>query len=181
MVVSAAPSRGRTTSPVTRPALASNAGFTAASPFVEGDIGQCLHAAADGGLQTRPADGNPGTTHRVAQLPSAVLEPQEIAGHIAANRTGRFQGIHQPREVIVHHTVAARQEPVCVGGLRNPFAAVGGPGQDVALDDGDAVEVRAQRAGTSNPLMLAPTMIAEPWRSGMSALLAREGTRSRAA
>ena len=94
-----------------------------------------LDAATDGCLETGPADAHSAQPRFVAQLPAAVLEPEEVAGDIAARRADRLELVHHAREIVVHHTVAAGEQAMRVAGLGDTLAHVSTVGQDVAFDN----------------------------------------------
>ena len=82
----------------------------------------------------------------MTQLPASVLKPQKVADHIAAWRAKPFQFVHQAREVRVHDAVAAGKQSVRMSRLRHAFSDQRLVGQPIALDDGDLIEMRAERA-----------------------------------
>src|SRR5262245_13828946 len=112
----------------------------------EPHIRQLPDATADCGLQAGSTDGDAAKADLVTQLPASVLNPQKIANHVAAWRAKGFQFVHQAREVRVHDAVTAGKQPVRMSRLWHAFSDQRLVGQPIALDDGDLIEMRAERA-----------------------------------
>lgn len=59
-------------------------------------------------------------------------------------RAERFELVHHAGKVLVHHPVPTREQAVRVGGLRHALAHLVAVRQEVAVHDGDGVEVCAE-------------------------------------
>ena len=103
-----------------------------------------LDTPADGPLETGAAHGDAPESRFVAQLPAAVLKPQECPDDVGPRRAERFEFVHQAGEVRVDRAVAAGQQSMCMGSLRDTLAHIRCVGQHVTLDDRHAVEVTAE-------------------------------------
>src|SRR5262249_34230954 len=141
----------RTTRPVTRPVPVSNAGFTPSVPSRKVTLGSVLTlrriaASRHGRLTVMPPEAR-----IVAQLPPAVLEPEEVADDVAPRGSERLELVHHARDILVHRPVAAGQQAVRMVGLRNALARLVALRQRVALHQRDAREVTAQGAGRQQP------------------------------
>jgi len=102
-------------------------------------------------LEMRPADDDPREPAIGAQLPAAVLVPQEVAREIARQGTVGDQGVHHSGKIVGQDAVAGWQQAVRVLSLGNALAAGGGDGQFVALDQRDVVEMVGQRPRRAEP------------------------------
>src|SRR5207302_1830541 len=101
----------------------------------EGDVRERPDARPYRSLERRAAHHQAAEPRPVAELPGAVLEPEEVADEVAARRARGLQLVHQAGERPVEHAVAAREQAVRVVALRNTLPVRRGGRQLVAFDE----------------------------------------------
>ena len=111
----------------------------------EREARQRQHVVAHLALEMRAADDDAVEPAVGAELPAAILVPQEIAGQVGTQRTLGHQLVHHLRKIVGEDPVACGQQAVRVLALRHALAVLGAVADLVPLDQRDALEMVGER------------------------------------